>query len=86
MKFLLVIILFVAAMQGAAVQAATPTQIEQAVTNGLAWLATQQNPDGSFGSYSPVGETGLAIWAFCQRAIHLNVDPLSAAFPYKNQV
>ena len=85
-KFLLVVILFVAAMQGSAVQAATPAQIEQAVANGLAWLATQQNPDGSFGNYVPVAETGLAVWAFCQRAIHLNVDPLSAAFPYKNQV
>ena len=60
-KFLLVIILFVAAMQGAAVQAATPAQIEQAVTNGLAWLATQQNPDGSFGGFASVGETGLAV-------------------------
>ena len=30
-------------------KAATDEQIEQAITDGLEWLAQQQNPDGDFG-------------------------------------
>ena len=38
---------------------ATNEQIEQAIVKGLAWLAAQQNPDGSWGSSTRVACTGL---------------------------
>jgi hypothetical protein len=80
---------FVAAAVGllaVPVQAATPQQIEQSISNGLAWLATQQNANGSFGSYFTVGETGLAVWKLCDRARELGVDPLSTGYVYHTNV
>jgi hypothetical protein len=64
-------------------QAATPTpdQIKTAITNGLAWLATQQVlPDGYFQdpahpNYHRVGLTGLAVLKFEDHAAHLGKDP-----------
>ena len=44
--------------------AATQAEIDQAITNGLAWLATQQNGDGSFGSGYPLAYTAAAVLAF----------------------
>ena len=35
--------------------AATPGQINTAIQNGLAWLATQQQPSGRIGSRLPLG-------------------------------
>jgi hypothetical protein len=71
----------------AGVHAATQPQINQAVTDGLAWLATQQNPDGSFGSSAyPIAETGLALWAFNEHALHQGLSPLNAAYPYHTVV
>lgn len=44
---------------------ATQAQIDQAITNGLAWLATQQQPNGSFGSgANPLAYTAAAVLAF----------------------
>jgi len=57
-------------------------QIETSVVNGLAWLAVQQNPDGSFGNYEYVGTTGLVILKYEDRAIDLGVDPLSEDYEY----
>ncbi|MBP7937727.1 MAG: hypothetical protein KA354_24060 [Phycisphaerae bacterium] len=48
----------------APVNAATTTEINQAIQDGLAWLATQQNPDGSFGSGYPLAQTATAVLAF----------------------
>ena len=44
--------------------AATQTQIDQAIQDGLAWLATQQNSDGSFGSGYSFANTAAAVLAF----------------------
>jgi hypothetical protein len=68
------------------VRAATPQQIEQSISDGLAWLATQQNANGSFGSYYPIGETGLAVWKLCDRARELGMDPLSTGYVYHTKV
>ncbi len=45
--------------------AATQLEIDQAITDGLAWQATQQNADGSFGSGpNRVAYTAAAVLAF----------------------
>ena len=59
----------------------TPEEIEQAIVDGLAWLAGMQLPDGSFG-YSiddcdRVAYTALAVLKFETRAIELGlIEPL----------
>ena len=46
-------------------EAATQTEINQAITDGLAWLATQQQGDGRIGSGpNPVAYTAAAVLAF----------------------
>ena len=57
-------------------------EIEAAVVAGLEWLADQQNPDGSFGSYEKVAHTGVAILKFEDRAIDLGYDPLDPDYEY----
>jgi hypothetical protein len=48
--------------------AATPGEVNAAIDDGLAYLATQQNADGSFGGSGggayTIGETGEAVLAF----------------------
>ena len=47
--------------------AATQSEINQAINDGLAWLATQQNGDGSFGSGAieyRLAQTATAVLAF----------------------
>jgi len=61
--------------------AATPEQIEAAVANGLGWLATQQQGDGSWlysGSpscYTDIATTAIVVLKFEERAKELGVDP-----------
>ena len=44
---------------------ATPEQIDQAIQDALAWLATQQQADGSFsGGGYPLAQTAAAVLAF----------------------
>jgi uncharacterized repeat protein (TIGR01451 family) len=45
----------------AGVGAYTTTDVSTAVANGVAYIDTQQNADGSFGVSYPVAETGFAI-------------------------
>jgi sugar lactone lactonase YvrE len=70
--------------------AATQAQIEQAITNGLAWLASQQNSDGSWSGTSytaPVAYTGFAVAKLEQYAFELGyASPFDAAYPYKTNV
>src|SRR5436190_18782104 len=42
----------------------TPTDVNTAVANGVAYVDSQQNPDGSFGSSYLIAETGFAIAAY----------------------
>jgi len=44
--------------------AATEAEIDQAIDNGLAYLAANQNADGSWGTSYPVAETAFAVMAF----------------------
>lgn len=45
-------------------EAATQSEINEAISKGLAWLATQQNPNGSITSGYPLSDTAAAILAF----------------------
>ena len=45
-------------------QAATQVEIDQAIQDGLAWLATQQNANGYFGSGYLLANTAAAVLAF----------------------
>ncbi|NIM99337.1 MAG: hypothetical protein GTO24_15060 [candidate division Zixibacteria bacterium] len=69
--------------------AATEAEVESAVTNGLSWLAAQQNPDGSWSGFrdeEPVAHTGLALLAFEMQAIELGLDPMSPDYNYGENV
>lgn len=66
-KILLVLVSLVLlfGMLGIQAQAATQTEINDAIQDGLAWLVTQQNADGSFGiGANPVAYTAVAVLAF----------------------
>lgn len=56
----------------------TQAQVNTAIDNGVAYLATQQNADGSFGSDDPA-ETGIALAAFGVEA-NGNFSSLSPAY------
>jgi len=63
--------------------------IETSIVNGLAWLALQQRPDGSFYAYEcdSVGYTALAIAKFEDRAWDLGYDtPLDPDYEYHEVV
>ena len=49
---------------GAAPGDYSQAQINQAIENGVGWVDSQQNPDGSFGSSYPEAETALAIISY----------------------
>ena len=66
-------------------QGATQAEINDAIQDGLAWLATQQNPDGSFGSgVNPVAYTAAAVLAFENEGYYPDDDP--GAHPYSQAV
>ena len=68
-------------------QGATPAQIEGAIEDGLAWLAAQQRPDGSWGDYDYTqAATGLVVLKFEERANDLGLSPFDPAYPYRQQV
>ncbi len=68
------------------VQAATQTDIDAAVAKGVAWLAAQQNPDGSWGAYYYVGHTGFAVLKLETHAIQTGWDPLDPSYEYSGNV
>ncbi len=63
-------------------------QIEDSIAGGLAWLAAQQHPDGSWGGdlCDRVAVTGLAVLKFETRAIELGLDPTGVEYEYAAQV
>jgi hypothetical protein len=66
----------------------TDAQIEAAIDDGLAWLATQQDPgDGHWGDWCTVAHTGLAVKKFEHYAIHeLGKNPLDPTYIYHDVV
>ena len=67
------------------VKTSTPTEIADSINKGIAWLAAQQNPDGSWGTYS-VGETGLAVLKLETYATDSGKDPLGPSYAYYHNV
>lgn len=64
----------------------TPDQIQAAIDQGVAWLADQQNPDGSWGDWEQVAKTGLAVVKFEDYAYEHGYSPFDPAYPYYGQV
>lgn len=61
---ILALAVVVAFSAGGTARAATEAEIDQAIQDGLAWLATTQNPNGSFGSGYILANTATAVLAF----------------------
>jgi hypothetical protein len=70
------------------VKAADSVAIAQAIDDGLAWLAAQQDPgDGHFGADAALGKTGLAVMKFEHEAIQKGFSsPFDPAYPYHDVV
>lgn len=82
-----VLALTLAATPIAGAQTLDDNDIEASVVIGLAWLAEQQNADGSFyETWDVDAHTGLAILKFEDRAIDLGYDPLDEAYEYSGVV
>lgn len=86
-------VLAAAILMAQPVAAATPEAIESAIDKGLAWLATQQQADGSWlYDASPyvctdVATTALIVVKFEERAKELGLDPFDAGeYEYASNV
>ena len=69
--------------------AATEEEIEASIEQGLAWLAVQQNPDGSWGTNPPqmTAVTGFALIKMQMRAYELDYEsPFDPAYEYAGHV
>jgi len=64
----------------------TQAEIDAAIDAGMAWLAAQQNSDGSWGWGYQVAKTGFAVLKFATHAIHQCIDPLGPTYLYYDQV
>lgn len=70
-------------------KAATEEEIEDSIVKGLAWLASQQNPDGSWDSdpYQTTALTGFALIKLQMRAYELGFDsPFDQGYEYARNV
>ena len=71
-----IIVLFAFTAMCATVSAATEDEIEQAIEDGLAYLASTQNPaDGSWGIEDKPARTAIVLMKFEDRAKELGKDP-----------
>ncbi len=65
-------------------QAAPDSLIQAAIDSGLAWLANQQNANGSWGFTETVGKTGLAIKELAHDAVVKGYSsPFDPSYPYR---
>ena len=61
--------------------------IEEAIADGVAWLAGKQNADGSWGSQYQVAKTGLAVLKLETHATDLGYSsPFNATYNYSDEV
>ncbi len=68
------------------VGAATQAEINNAISTGVVWLASNQNADGSWGHSYPTAETGLVVLKLEDYAIEQGMSPFDANYVYKPQV
>jgi hypothetical protein len=59
---------------------------EDAIAAGVAWLAAQQNADGSWGTTYEVGTTGLVVLKLEDYAKELGMSPFDPAYAYSDEV
>jgi hypothetical protein len=67
----------------------TPQDIETSIDLGIAWLANNQNADGSWGSIQEhiLGETGLAVLKLEEYAFEkYHISPLDSTYQYYDNV
>ncbi len=87
MGYLLAVILCLPCLGPLATHGATQAEINNSLQLGLAWLAAQQNADGSWpGSGYSVGNTGLALNALIHYAKDVGQDPFSPGYVYSANV
>jgi hypothetical protein len=70
-------------------QAATEEDIEDSIVDGINWLVSVQNPNGSWGPADSdrFGTTGLILVKLQDRAFELGYDgPFDPAYPFKGNV
>ena len=61
--------------------------VGEAIADGVAWLAAQQNPDGSWGTYYQVAKTGLAVLKLETHALDLGyASPFDTQYEYVDRV
>lgn len=65
---------------------ATPQQLQQSIQKGLAWLAPQQNSEGSWGDSYRIGTTGLVLLKLIGYAVENNISPFSDEYIYHENV
>lgn len=81
----MVAVLLLASVTG--VSAATEDEIELSIADGLAWLADDQEDDGSWPAYwEDTATTGLAVLKFCDYAREQDIDPFDPEYEYNEQV
>ena len=81
-----IMILSIAIVFAVPVRAATEEEIDEAVAAGMAWLAGQQNPDGSWETWDQVAVTGFAVLKFETHATSLGIDPFDPAYEYSDEI
>ncbi len=82
---LAMMILMIALVGGT--QAAAPDEIEQAISDGITWLVSRQEEDGSWNPWGdPVGHTGFAVVKLADRAFETGYDPFDPAYMYSTNV
>jgi PKD repeat protein len=66
---------------------ASLSEIEQAICEGMEWLASVQNPDGSWGTSYEVGRTGMTLVKFVDHAVITeDISPFDPSYLYHEQV
>lgn len=83
-----IIVLFAFSAMCTSASAATDEEIEEAIANGTAWLASQQNSDGSWGDWDSVARTGFAVVKFATHATMADpaIDPFNSSYEYSDEV
>jgi uncharacterized repeat protein (TIGR01451 family) len=90
-NLILSLIILITSICGTAM-AATPSDINEAIDKGVAWLAAQQNSstgyweDGAEEDVYRDGPTGLALIKLQERAFELGYTPFDPCYPYKQNV
>ena len=67
--------------------AATPEEIEASIDLGITWLASQQQPGGSWSpGNEPTALTGFALVKLCDRAYETGYSPFDPGYDYSEEV